>query len=192
MRVAALSVVPRCLIASFCAAASVSVVAAQVAAGEVTGTVKDQGGAAAPGARVTVTNVETRQQRVVTSSGDGVYTAASLPPGAYRVDVELSGFKPMRRAGIKLSTGQKARIDLELATNFNAFAGFGVQRPNLAGDPILSPDQRTPSQWFNTAAFVVAPQFTIGSASRNPVRGPSYRDVSPSMRSRCVRRPSIC
>jgi outer membrane receptor protein involved in Fe transport len=62
-------------------------------------------------------------------------------------------------------------------TNFNAFAGFGVQRPNLAGDPTLPADQRTPSHWFNTAAFTVAPQFTIGSASRNPVRGPSYRDV---------------
>ena len=62
-------------------------------------------------------------------------------------------------------------------TNFNAFAGFGVQRPNLVGDPTLPADQRTPSQWFNTAAFAVAPQFTIGSASRNPVRGPSYRNV---------------
>jgi hypothetical protein len=63
------------------------------------------------------------------------------------------------------------------ATNFNAFAGFGVQRPNLVGDPTLPADQRTPAQWFNTAAFAIAPQFTIGSASRNPVRGPSYRDI---------------
>ena len=62
-------------------------------------------------------------------------------------------------------------------TNFNAFAGFGVQRPNLVGDPTLPADQRTANHWFNTAAFAVAPQFTIGSASRNPVRGPSYRDV---------------
>jgi hypothetical protein len=62
-------------------------------------------------------------------------------------------------------------------TNFNAFAGFGVQRPNLVGDPTLPADQRTTSQWFNTAAFAIAPVFTIGSASRNPVRGPSYRNV---------------
>ena len=32
-------------------------------------------------------------------------------------------------------------------------------------------------QWFNTAAFAIAPVFTVGTASRNPVRGPSYRDV---------------
>jgi hypothetical protein len=62
-------------------------------------------------------------------------------------------------------------------TNFNAFAGFGVQRPNLVGDPTLPADQRTAAQWFNTAAFAVAPQFTLGTASRNPVRGPAYRDV---------------
>jgi len=62
-------------------------------------------------------------------------------------------------------------------TNFNLFAGFGVQRPNSIGDPTLPADQRTPSEWFSTAAFAVAPQFTLGSASRNPVRGPSYRNV---------------
>ena len=62
-------------------------------------------------------------------------------------------------------------------TNFNSAFGFGVQRPNLVGDPTLPADQRTASQWFNTAAFAAAPVFTLGSASRNPVRGPSYRDV---------------
>ena len=72
-------------------------------------------------------------------------------------------------------------IAVTQTTNFNAFAGFGVQRPDLVGDPTLPSDQRTPAQWFNTAAFAVAPQFTIGSASRNPVRGPSYRDVDLSV-----------
>jgi hypothetical protein len=68
-------------------------------------------------------------------------------------------------------------IAITQATNFNAFAGFGIQRPNLVADPVLPADQRTPAQWFDTSAFAVAPQFTLGSASRNPVRGPSYRDV---------------
>jgi hypothetical protein len=62
-------------------------------------------------------------------------------------------------------------------TNFNAFAGFGVQRPNRVADPTLPADQRRPSQWFNTAAFAVAPVFTIGNATRNPVTGPSFREV---------------
>ena len=66
-------------------------------------------------------------------------------------------------------------------TNFNAFAGFGTQRPNVVGDPELPSDERAVSRWFNTAAFAVAPQFTLGSASRNPVRGPSYRNVDLSV-----------
>jgi hypothetical protein len=68
-------------------------------------------------------------------------------------------------------------IAVTQTTNSNAFAGYGIQRPNLVGNPELPADQRTVSQWFNTAAFAIAPQFTIGTASRNPVRGPGYQDV---------------
>ena len=32
------------------------------------------------------------------------------------------------------------------------------------------------ARWFDTSAFATAPQFTLGSSSRNPVRGPSYRN----------------
>lgn len=63
------------------------------------------------------------------------------------------------------------------ATNFNAFAGFGTQRPNLARDPGLPAADRSAGRWFDTGAFTAAPQFTLGTASRNPVRGPSYRNV---------------
>ena len=63
------------------------------------------------------------------------------------------------------------------ATNSNAFAGFGVQRPNVIGNPTLPANARTVAQWFNTEAFSAAPQFTLGTSSRNPVRGPSFRNV---------------
>ena len=62
-------------------------------------------------------------------------------------------------------------------TNNNAFAGFGTQRPNLVGDATLPADERSVSRWFNTSAFAAAPQFTIGTSSRNPVRGPGYRNL---------------
>jgi hypothetical protein len=87
---------------------------AQVAAAGITGIVTDQAGAAVPGATVTVTNVETNRQRVVVSTRDGVYTASSLAPGEYCIDVEMSGFKAIRRAGVRLSTGEMARIDFDL------------------------------------------------------------------------------
>ena len=87
---------------------------AQTGAGEITGLVRDQAGAAVPGATITVTEARTNLQRVVVSTGDGVYTVASLAPGEYRLDIALSGFRPVRREGIRLSTGEKARIDFDL------------------------------------------------------------------------------
>ena len=65
------------------------------------------------------------------------------------------------------------------ATNFNAFAGFGTQRPMYdasKGPANLPASQRTVSHFVNTAAFSVTPQFKLGNASRDPVRGPNYRD----------------
>jgi hypothetical protein len=88
---------------------------AQVAAGEITGVVRDQTGAAVPGATITVTEMRTNRQRVAISSEDGVYTAPSLAPGDYTVDVELSGFTPVRRERIRITTGGKARIDFDLS-----------------------------------------------------------------------------
>lgn len=88
--------------------------------------------------------------------------------GAVINDWSLTGILTLQ-SGVPVAVTQ--------ATNNNAFAGFGVQRPNLVGDPELPADQRSAARWFNTSAFATAPQFTIGSASRNPVRGPGYRNL---------------
>jgi hypothetical protein len=68
-------------------------------------------------------------------------------------------------------------VTVTQATNNNSFAGFALQRPNIVANPSLPAGQRTPARYFNTAAFATAPQFVIGTASRNPVRGPAYRDL---------------
>jgi hypothetical protein len=98
-----------------CIALHLSPVRAQVASGEITGIVKDQAGAAVRGATVTVTDIATNRQRIVMSGAEGVYAAPSLAPGEYRVDVDLHGFRPVRRAGIRVVTGEKARVDFDLA-----------------------------------------------------------------------------
>ncbi len=81
---------------------------------------------------------------------------------------ELAGALTLQ-SGLPLSVTQ--------ITNFNAFAGFGTQRPNRITDPTLPESERGTARWFNTGAFQTAPQFTIGNSSRNPVRGPHYRDL---------------
>lgn len=89
-------------------------------------------------------------------------------PGALLDNFELAGVVTLQ-SGIPIAVTQ--------ATNFNAFAGFGTQRPNLVANPNLPASQQTTAQFFNIAAFTVAPQFTIGTSSRNPVRGPHYRNA---------------
>lgn len=91
---------------------------------------------------------------------------------------ELAGILSLQ-SGLPLAVTQ--------ATNFNSFAGFGTQRPNRVADPTLPGSQRGTAQWFNTAAFAVAPQFTVGNSSRNPVRGPGFRNLDLAL----IRRMSI-
>ena len=88
--------------------------------------------------------------------------------GAIVRDWELSGVITLQ-SGIPLAVTQ--------VTNFNSFAGFGTQRPNRIADLNLPTSQQTTAQFFNTAAFTVAPQFTLGNSSRNPVRGPHYHNA---------------
>jgi Carboxypeptidase regulatory-like domain len=62
------------------------------------------------------------------------------------------------------------------ATNNNSSLGFAVQRPNRISDPNQL-DGRSVAKYFNTAAFSAAPQFVIGTSSRNPVRGPGLQNA---------------
>ncbi len=52
--------------------------------------------------------------------------------------------------------------------------GDFFDRPNLAGDPYCHP--RTPSCWFNPAAFVIPPPGQFGSVGRNSLVGPGVND----------------
>lgn len=100
-----------------------------------------------------------------------------LPFGRGRTR-SLSGWQDTVAGGwqlagiVRLQSGSPVAVTQ--ATNLNAFAGFGIQRPNRVADPTLPSDERTTGRFFNTAAFTQAPQFTIGSSSRNPVVGPGY------------------
>ena len=108
-------------------------------------------------------------------SSGGVY---ELPLGYGRTHA-LSGWKDALAGGwqlagiVRLQSGSP--IAVTQATNLNAFAGFGIQRPNRLEKPGLSAGERTTARYFNTSAFSQAPQFTLGSSSRNPVSGPAYR-----------------
>ncbi len=67
-------------------------------------------------------------------------------------------------------------VPVTQATNSNSNLGFALQRPNRISNP-NDFDTRSAGAWFNTAAFTIARQFTIGNSSRDPVRGPGLQEV---------------
>jgi len=56
---------------------------AQVA-GTILGVVEDASGGAVPGARITITNVDTSEARTVASGDDGAFRVPGLRPGITR------------------------------------------------------------------------------------------------------------
>ncbi len=81
--------------------------------GRIEGIVSDNSGAAVPGATVTATNLGTNATRIVVSDTNGAYSMSALPLGDYRVQVELSGFKPAA-IPVTLTVNQVARLDFPL------------------------------------------------------------------------------
>ena len=82
--------------------------------GTIEGTVKDDQGALLPGVTITVTNIDTNDQRVVVTNERGLYRAPLLSLGNYRVGAELQGFKKFEQTGVSLRAGQTAVIDVTL------------------------------------------------------------------------------
>ena len=78
----------------------------------------DSSGAVLPGATVTVTHTDTGSVRTAITEANGTYQVPALPPGVYRVEVSLDGFKSLRHDGLRLQVDQNLRVDerLELGT----------------------------------------------------------------------------
>ncbi|HEY6403437.1 MAG TPA: carboxypeptidase-like regulatory domain-containing protein, partial [Blastocatellia bacterium] len=87
---------------------------AQTVTGSMEGRVTDQTGAVIPGARVAIRNVETGQERVVTTNGEGFYRAPFLPIGAYRVSASSLGFGAVAQENIQVTLNQTVVTTFEL------------------------------------------------------------------------------
>ena len=73
------------------------------------GVVQDSSGAILPGVTVTVTHQGTTLTRETVSDARGEFALPALPPGAYTIKIELSGFKTYENEGLTLSAGQTVR-----------------------------------------------------------------------------------
>jgi len=88
--------------------------AAQTVTGTMRGTATDRSGGALPGVTITIRNVETGLERIVTTDRSGTYNAPFLQIGRYNVQAELSGFGTMRHNEVRVDLNQTAVQDFVL------------------------------------------------------------------------------
>src|SRR5262249_13956046 len=86
----------------------------QTVTGTLQGTVIDSNKAYVPGAEITLRNVDTGQERKLTTNNEGFYVSTFLPVGRYNVSVATKGFRTTVRENIEVSLNQTRVVDFSL------------------------------------------------------------------------------
>jgi len=81
---------------------------------QATGRVVDGSGAIVPGVEVTAVKINAGVIRRATTNEQGLYVIPFLSPGEYEIRVERTGFKPIRRQGVRLAVDEASRLDFTL------------------------------------------------------------------------------
>jgi hypothetical protein len=84
------------------------------AVSQISGTTRDQSGAAVPGVAVTVVQTDTGVKRTATTDDSGSFLIPNLPLGPYRLEAEKMGFRKHVRTGIELQVGAAPEIPINL------------------------------------------------------------------------------
>ena len=99
-----------CLLITLCLA---SKAAAQTHLGSIRGTITDPSGSAVVGAPLTLMHEETGLTRTASTGSAGAFSVSQLAPGAYRMEVELAGYKTFVNR-TTLQVNQYLRLDVAL------------------------------------------------------------------------------
>ena len=82
--------------------------------GTLQGRVLDPEGAVVPGARIALRNRATGLERIVETDSEGIYLAAALPVGAYRVEAYATGFQIQVVESLIIEVGRAVAQDFNL------------------------------------------------------------------------------
>jgi len=125
---------------------------AQVDTARITGTVTDQSGAVIPGAKITITNIDTNLRYPAVSDAHGRYESVPLRIGRYRVQAERGGFKRVVRDGIALQIQETAVVNMELEV------GAVTQEVSVSADaPLLTTNEAAQGQVIDNQKMVDLP-----------------------------------
>jgi outer membrane receptor protein involved in Fe transport len=87
---------------------------AQATTGGLRGVITDVNGALVPNASVIAKNEGTGIEYKTTATGEGLYTISRIPPGRYRIFVEMQGFKKAEISDVEVSVGRDTVEDVSL------------------------------------------------------------------------------
>src|SRR5580698_9170402 len=93
---------------------SVHVLPAQSTNASLAGRVTDPSKAVITGANVAGINTSTGVEYDTASNASGVYNLPDLPPGAYRLEIEKTGFKKLIKPDVILHVQDSVEIDFEM------------------------------------------------------------------------------
>src|SRR5712691_6240316 len=88
---------------------------AQIATATLLGVVRDETGAALPGAVLTVRNTATGGTRSAVADSEGRYRVSALDPGEYDVHAELASFKTAIRTRVVVTVGGTTEADITMS-----------------------------------------------------------------------------
>lgn len=87
---------------------------AQAVGGTLSGRITSADGSAVPNAAITVTNIQTNASEKALTGPDGAFLIGALPPGTYRVDVEMAGYKRASQQNIELVATGSSTVNITL------------------------------------------------------------------------------
>ena len=147
----------------------------QVDQGSISGTMTDQTGAAIPGVKVTLVNVDTGLTFTRTSNAAGQYSFSPLKVGNYRVKAEAAGFSSVQRDNVRVDVSGFVGLNLKLSVG----SVDQVVEVNSTGE--LQTEDASTGQVFSTSQlnnlplgdrnYLFLAQLTTGVSSPNQGNG---------------------
>ena len=110
---------------------------AQAVYGSIVGTVLDASGAAMPGVKVTIKNLDRDVTNATNTNDSGNYGQRYLIAGRYQVRVEAAGFKAFQQDNVPVSVDGEARVDIRLQV------GEVTQTLEVTGEAALLKTERS-------------------------------------------------
>lgn len=125
---------------------------AQVGMATLGGTVTDPSDALVPGAQVTLSNAELKEERKAVTNSVGQYVFSAVLPGSYKLSVTAAGFQESLITGVELTSGQGSTINVKLTVSRAA-----EQMTVTAAPPLLQSTTAAMGSVVDSEQFVALP-----------------------------------